>query len=98
MKARPGEYNPDLLDLLGRVPLPRVDDALEGMVKELTIGNLTPGMYAHEEILSTNGTLLVPKGGEITHPLIQRLKNFANGVGVREPVRVLVPSSRARAA
>ena len=55
-------------------------------------------MYAHEEILSTNGTLLVPKGGEITHPLIQRLKNFANRVGVREPVRVLVPSSRARAA
>ena len=34
--------------------------------------------------------MLVTKGQEVTFPVLKRLQGFAQGVGVDEPVRVLV--------
>jgi hypothetical protein len=32
-------------------------------------------------------------GQEITSAMLERLKNFARGIGVREPIRVRIPAS-----
>lgn len=93
MREKKGEYNPQLIDILERVSIPEIDDALKGTVKKITVWKLAPGMYAHKDILTSTGTLLVPKDHEITHAIIERLKNFANGVGIREPILVLVPQT-----
>lgn len=94
MKAEEGEYNPDLLNVLKTASIPEVDDAPKGTMKEVSVRNLTTRMYAHEDILTSTGTLLVPRGNEITQPLIERLKNFADGAGIKEPICVLVPDQR----
>ncbi len=90
LKERRGEYNPDLLDLIDRIALPGVDDAQHRTKMELSIWKLTPGMITDDAIHTSTGTLLVPKGVEITQPIIQRLRNFASGAGVKEPIHVLV--------
>lgn len=99
MRENKGEYDPQLINILDWALIPGVDNALEGTVKELTVSNLIAGMYAREDILASTGTLLVPKGNEITQLLIERLRNFAKGAGVKEPVSVLVlQASAAQAA
>lgn len=90
MMDRSGEYNLQLLKMLERVSIPGIDEAHKGLVKELSVWKLAVGMFAQEDILTSTGTLLVPKGNEITRPLIVRLKNFASGVGLKEPIVVYI--------
>ncbi len=90
MKGKNGEYNPDILDILEQVSIPEIDDALKGVIQKLTIEYIVPGMYAHEDILTSTGTLLVSKGNEITPLLVERLRNFAKGTEIKEPISVLV--------
>ncbi len=49
-------------------------------------------MTLGEDVLSAQGTTLCRKDQPLTAPLIERLKNFAAGEGVREPVRVRIPT------
>ncbi len=94
MNNKEGEYNPQLLKILTAISIPGIDGILMGTVKELEIWQLAVGMYAEKEILTSTGTLLVTKGAEITQPLIERLRNFAKGVGVQEPIKVFVPHEK----
>lgn len=95
MRDKKGEYNPQLIDILEQVAIPGIDVAQQGTVKQLTVWEIRAGMFANEDILASTGTLLVPKGNEITLPLIERLKNFANGAGVKEPIHILIPQEPA---
>ncbi len=64
------------------------------VVRSMDIADVPVGAIADEDIRSLDGTLLLPKGQEITSTVRTRLRNFAAGVGVREPVRVrLVPDA-----
>lgn len=64
----------------------------EWRVKQLTIHELEPGMRVEEDVVSPSGGILVPKGRDITAPLIERLKNFALRRAVVQPVTVAVKS------
>jgi hypothetical protein len=39
----------------------------------------------------------VPKGQEITYPVMERLRNFSRRIGIMEPVRVIVRQGSAEA-
>jgi len=54
-------------------------------LKELIIG-----MVLNQDVRARNGLLLVTKGQEVTFPVLRRLQEFGQSVGVEEPVRVLV--------
>jgi response regulator RpfG family c-di-GMP phosphodiesterase len=58
--------------------------------RAVTITNLAIGMVLETDVLSAKGIRLVPKGTEITGTLLERLRTIANGVGVAEPIRVMV--------
>ncbi len=51
-------------------------NAENGEIRKCRIGELSPGMVIQEEIRTSDGTLLVAKGQEVTPPLIAKLKNF----------------------
>jgi hypothetical protein len=53
--------------------------------------NLDASMVADEDIRALNGQVLVPKGEQLTCPLLERLRSFATAVGIIEPVKVLLP-------
>ena len=91
LKEDKGDLDPGMLDILAKVAVPGIEDAMSGAVMDKSVWDLLPGMYAYENITTITHNLLVTKGSEITPAIIVRLKNFANGVGITEPFQVLVP-------
>jgi response regulator RpfG family c-di-GMP phosphodiesterase len=79
-----GVYNPGILKVLNEVKL--TDEHIR--IVSLKVQDISIGMIVEEDILAKNGTLLAPKGQEITWSVLQGLSNFSKQVGVREPIRV----------
>jgi len=88
LRRRANEYNPKVLGALENIQKAEHAEA----VKMVGIRELGAHMVADENIRAKNGLLLVSKGQEITAPLLIRLRNFSEGVGVVEPFRVRVIS------
>jgi len=90
LRTRRENYNPDLLGTLETLPVSRGGQSVKVVkAKELRIS-----MIADQDIEALNGLLLVPKGQEITYPVLERLRNFAQRIGLVEPIRVINPPSR----
>jgi hypothetical protein len=71
-------------------------DSLESMVgaktgtqeiSEVCVGRVTPGMVFMDDLRTSVGTLLVPKGFEVTETFVERMRNFGPGI-LQETVRV----------
>jgi response regulator RpfG family c-di-GMP phosphodiesterase len=56
-------------------------------VREVPVGRLTPGMVFMDDLFTQVGTLLVPKGFEVTETFLERARNFGPGI-LQEKVRV----------
>jgi len=87
-------YNPQILAALGRLILRENEDPGRKRVLALSVGQLEVGMVVREPIRARNGLMLVPRDQEITYPVLVRLRAFQSGVGVTEPIRVLVPADQ----
>ena len=59
--------------------------------RALNAVQLRPGMKFDADVVASTGVLLARKGQEVTDAMITRLKNFSVGVGLQEPLNVLVP-------
>lgn len=88
-------YATRLLDALNKLPTGRIDQDSDGNVVEMTAWDLQVGVFAYEDIRAGNGLLLVPKWQKITSPILIRLRNFAGGIGLREPFRIWQPNRKA---
>jgi len=91
LRSREGRYNPKLLSALETLPQTEPEET----IKMVGVGELRMNMVADENIRANNGLLLVSKGQEITEPVLIRLRNFSQGVGVVEPFRVRAMSESA---
>ena len=63
-------------------------------VCEIAVGNIKSGMVFVDDLYTHVGTLLVPKGFEVTEAFLQRARNFGPGI-LQEKVRVLSPVRKA---
>ena len=85
VRARSGRFDATLVENLG---------SLVGLaagtpeVKEVLVGRLTSGMVFMDDLYTHVGTLLVPKGFEVTEAFLERARNFGPGI-LQEKVRVL---------
>jgi response regulator RpfG family c-di-GMP phosphodiesterase len=86
LRAKKDEYNTDVVVTLESLNFEKISE----VVKTVFVKDLKTGMFAHQDIEAENGLLLVPKGQEITYPVLERLRNFYRRVGVVEPFRVLI--------
>jgi len=59
-------------------------------IAEVQVEGLRPGMILYDDVLTTRGAMIVSRNEAVHTRLIQRLKRFAAGVGIQEPLRVLV--------
>ncbi len=91
LRREVGEYNPELLALLEAFE----SDDTEATIQALRVKDLAVDMVIHEDILASNGLLLVAKGQAISLPVLERLRSFHEGMGVVEPVLVRVPPPEA---
>jgi hypothetical protein len=87
MRRWKGEYNPYLLDALEAAGEP----SSSWVPASVAAVNLDTSMVAAEDIRARNGQVLVPKGEQLTRPLLERLHSFSTAVGIVEPVEVLLP-------
>jgi response regulator RpfG family c-di-GMP phosphodiesterase len=60
-------------------------------VREVPVGRLTSGMVFMDDFYTHVGTLLVPKGFEVTEAFLERARNFGPGI-LQDKVRVLAPA------
>ena len=85
LRAQPKEYSPEVVATLANLQMEEVGQ----VVKMVRVRDLNTRMIADDDIKAQNGLLLVPKGQEITYPVLERLRNFARRVGLVEPMRVI---------
>jgi response regulator RpfG family c-di-GMP phosphodiesterase len=95
MHRRSNTYNPHLLAALGNsanIDVSALEQAGGGSLA-VNSSELKTGMLIKQDVWSTNGILLVQKGQEVTLPVLMRLRNFAQGIGIEEPIIVSMPKS-----
>jgi len=63
-------------------------------MREVPVGRLTAGMVFMDDLYTQIGTLLVPKGFEVSETFLERARNFGPGI-LQEKVRVLAPAKSA---
>ena len=87
LKQRSGWYDPDILGVLEAVLW--IEARYE--IRQVPSSSLLDGMILDDDIYTKEGTMLVSKGQEVNYLLRKRLHAFGETVGLREPLRVLVP-------
>jgi response regulator RpfG family c-di-GMP phosphodiesterase len=80
------EFDVKLLDILEKVTSVSPD---RFEVRELPLRLLQVGMVLAEDLRTKAGSLLAPRGAEVTASFVERAKNFQQGTA-REPVRVML--------
>jgi response regulator RpfG family c-di-GMP phosphodiesterase len=87
MRSIPELYAPDLLSLLAA----RDFEGRDMMQLSLLCDDLKPGMILCSGVQAVNGSILAFKNETITETLLVELKESSRGLGVQEPIPVLVP-------
>lgn len=75
-----------ILNALIRIPLGGSGTAS----RMVEIAQLVPGMLLDQDVMSSKGVRLVPKGQEVTRTMLERLHSVAAGIGIIQPIRVTV--------
>jgi response regulator RpfG family c-di-GMP phosphodiesterase len=86
MRTRRGAYDPELLEAFAALA---GGSGNEPVVQELAVSALRPGLVFVDDVRTRDGGLLIARGHEITQNLLERIRNFAKNVGVREPLKVV---------
>lgn len=79
-------YHPDIVKHVNNLKL----DGGSDRIFSVGVRDMAVGMVTEQDIIAVNGALITPKGQEITWSLLQGLKNFAEQVGVQEPVLIRI--------
>ncbi len=67
----------------------QTDETMES-VRNLRVKELSAGMILDDDVVTSNGGVVLRRGQKLNGPLIDRLINFARGANIREPIRVIV--------
>ena len=84
IRAQTARHPTTLVDSLQAMVGPAVGTEA---VTEVSVGRVTPGMVFVDDLCTSVGTLLVPKGFEVTETFLERLRNYGPGI-LQERVRV----------
>jgi len=58
------------------------------VIKPLRVAELVSGLRLAEDLYTTDGRLLLTAGAEVTHAAHTRILQYADHVGIKEPIRV----------
>lgn len=87
MQQRSGWYDPSVVKALQTV----IRAEARYQMVAVTLRELVENMILAEDVIALKGQLLISRGHEVSRPLIERLKAFAETAGIKEPIRVIVP-------
>ena len=93
LRGRPAEFDPAVVVALGNLS---EDEGPGEEIRELALAELRSGMVLVDPVEGTDGRLLVAHGQEVSVGLLERLMNFSQNMGVKEPIRVAVRAGTPR--
>ncbi|MBC8317883.1 MAG: response regulator [Desulfobulbaceae bacterium] len=85
LATRGGEHNPHIMAALVEMD----DILLEKVIHMITAMSLQTGMVVNQDVKTRTGILIASRGQEVSATVLDRLRNFANTVGVVEPFEVI---------
>jgi response regulator RpfG family c-di-GMP phosphodiesterase len=85
MKGRPRDFDSKIV---GALETYRATERWS--TQSLVVDQMGVGMICEEDIVASTGSVIVRKGSELVSVTLERLRRFAEGAGVREPVRMRV--------
>lgn len=98
-----GEPLPQVLRQVGgveqlpsSVKLEGYDDRIDEQMRafsQVTVVDLRPGMFLQEDARALDGQVVVARGQKITALHVERLKSFADSIGIVEPLAVTMQES-----
>jgi hypothetical protein len=94
-RLRDEQHIPDAI-LLALLDVHRQGITMEA--RQVEVRELAPGMLLDQDVVSKAGQCLISRGHEITTTMRARLWNFRDGVGIVEPIKVLVRHGETEAA
>jgi response regulator RpfG family c-di-GMP phosphodiesterase len=86
LRSRPESYDTETVDAFAAM---RSSGAQKDEVRVLQISGIREGMILAEDLKMANGTLIAPRGYEVTTSFVERARNFRPGY-VKGPIRVIV--------
>lgn len=94
LRMKTARYGDTLIDQFGQY----VGGAVEKrQVREVPLASLQPGMTLVDDLRTQNGTMLVPRGFEVTPTFLERIRNYGNDF-LAEKVKVVIAASAQQAA
>ena len=98
LRAAPGIYDPKVLEAAVESLMPQATAKVSDRPAapdsfEITIKELCPGQTLLADVETTDGVLLIGKGSILSESHVQRIRNYASLVGIKEPmlVNALIP-------
>jgi response regulator RpfG family c-di-GMP phosphodiesterase len=85
LQADEGAYDPRVLEALAAC---HDLSEVQGVPRDIDVDDLEPGMVVFDDVLTTDGVLLISRGTVVTQPLILRLENYAQQSRVGRRLRV----------
>ena len=87
LKNKPDEYYGAAVAALESLPA----ESVTMVTDEITPRELTVGMILDQDLRSANGMLMVARNQEITHPLLERIRNLYQKAPMANKIRVKIP-------
>ena len=88
MHDRTGWYDPEVMEALEKF----VGLEKDFQVKEVKVIELKANMVLDQDVRSTTGQLLIPRGRQLNAVALSRLRYFERNSSIEQPIRVLVPT------
>jgi len=85
LNEKAGWYHPAVLEAAINVftkPLPETSQ------REVKVAELRPGDVLLSDVYTNDGTLLIAAGTDVSEIYLERIRNFAGLIGVKEPIEV----------
>jgi response regulator RpfG family c-di-GMP phosphodiesterase len=88
LRRQPGKHDPVILETIIAGPEDRAFPGFAQPAKPrgIPFENLMAGAVLAQDLLTTDGTLIVTAGAAVSPTLLQKLRNFSQLSGIREPV------------
>lgn len=94
MQAHASTYDPNILRTLHEM---QQGLTITGVVRQMAIAEVLPGMVFAQDIVDTHGTLLVARGQEASESLLRHLHDYQDPALQARRVLVMTPSSHPEA-
>ena len=94
MQAHASTYDPNILRTLHEM---QQGLTITGVVRQMAISEVLPGMVFAQDIVDTHGTLLVARGQEASESLLRHLHDYQDPALQARRVLVMTPSSHPEA-